>query len=108
MQPRLIISNEVETKDLCTVRYSSTSNKALLFCGFEVFRAFRSSYLHRLCSCKMSLKLKTLSVLSNLGIGCDFLEVIKNSHGFSLPAAVFISSHSLSVTNSDRNCKRFP
>ena len=32
MQPGGIIFNEVETKDLCTVRYSSTSNKGLLFC----------------------------------------------------------------------------
>jgi hypothetical protein len=31
-----ILFNEVETKDLCTVRYNSTSNKALLFCCFEV------------------------------------------------------------------------
>jgi hypothetical protein len=32
------------------VRYSSTSNKGLLFCGFEVCRASRPSYLDRRCS----------------------------------------------------------
>jgi hypothetical protein len=39
--------NKVETKDLCTVRYSSTSNKDLLFCGFEVCQASTPSYLDR-------------------------------------------------------------
>jgi hypothetical protein len=41
------IFNEIETKSkyLCTVRYSSTSNKDLLFCGFEVYQASRLSYL---------------------------------------------------------------
>ena len=49
VQPQWIIFNEVETKDLCTVRYSSTSNNGLLFCGFEVCPASRPSYLDRLC-----------------------------------------------------------
>ena len=51
VRPRWIIFNEVETKDLCTVRYSSTSNKDLLFCSFEVLpMASRPSYLDRLWS----------------------------------------------------------
>jgi hypothetical protein len=41
------VFNKVETKDLCTVRYSSTSNKDLLFCGFEAYRASRPSYFDR-------------------------------------------------------------
>jgi hypothetical protein len=45
-----VTMNNVETKELCSVRYSSTSNKSLLFCGFEVFRDSRSSYLNRLWS----------------------------------------------------------
>jgi hypothetical protein len=40
-----IIFNEIETKDLCTLRYNSTSNKVLIFCGFEVRQASRPSYL---------------------------------------------------------------
>jgi hypothetical protein len=44
VQPRWIIFNEVETKNLCTVRYCSTSNKGLLFCSFEVYRASRPSH----------------------------------------------------------------
>ena len=32
------------------MRYSSTSNKVLLFCGFEVRRASSPSYLDTLCS----------------------------------------------------------
>jgi hypothetical protein len=47
VQPRWIIFNEVETKDLCTVRYSSTSNRGLLFRGFEVCRDSGLSYLYR-------------------------------------------------------------
>jgi hypothetical protein len=31
------IFNDVETKDLCTMRYSSTSNKALLFTSQNIF-----------------------------------------------------------------------
>jgi hypothetical protein len=50
VQPRWIIFNKVDTKDLCTVRYSSTSNKGFLFCGFEVCQASRPSYLDRLCT----------------------------------------------------------
>ena len=46
----IIIFNEVETKDLCTVRCSSTSKKGLLFCSFEVCRVSRPSYLDRLWS----------------------------------------------------------
>ena len=58
MQPRSIVFNEVETKDLCTVRYSSTSNKGLLFCGFEVCRDARPSYLYRLlCDYNTLLKM---------------------------------------------------
>jgi hypothetical protein len=48
VQPRWIIFNEVETKDLYMVRYSSTLSKGLLFCGFEVFRDSWPSYLYRL------------------------------------------------------------
>ena len=43
----MIIFNEVETKDLCTVRYGLTSNKVLLFCSFEVCRASRPSHFDR-------------------------------------------------------------
>ena len=42
-----------QTKDLCTVRYSSTSKKGLLFCDFEVCWASSPSYLHRLWSSKV-------------------------------------------------------
>jgi hypothetical protein len=34
----IMIFNEVETKDLFTVRHSSTSNKGLLLCDFDVCR----------------------------------------------------------------------
>ena len=44
----MIIFNEVETKDLCAVRYGLTSNKVPLFCGFEVCRASRPSHFDRL------------------------------------------------------------
>jgi hypothetical protein len=31
----MIIFNEVETKDLCAVRYGLTSNRVLLFCSLK-------------------------------------------------------------------------
>jgi hypothetical protein len=35
VQPRSMLFNNVETKDLCTVRYSSTSNKGLYFVALK-------------------------------------------------------------------------
>jgi hypothetical protein len=54
----IIVFNEVEIKDLCRVRYSSTSYKGLLFCGFEHCWASRPSHLDRVCSSR----LKTVQV----------------------------------------------
>jgi hypothetical protein len=52
MQRLKIIFNEVDTKDLCMVIYSSTSNKGLLYCSFGVFELPNHSnhawYLDRL------------------------------------------------------------
>jgi hypothetical protein len=50
---RWIIFNEVETKDLCTVRYSSTSNKRLLFCLLFHQRICKGVFQICTCVCGM-------------------------------------------------------
>jgi hypothetical protein len=78
VQPRLIIFHEVETKDLCTVRYNSTSNKALLLCGFEVCQASRSSYLHR------RVRLKCGSGTERMRNGTDEVKMRNGTDGVKM------------------------
>lgn len=72
MQPRLIIFNEIETKDLCTMRYCSTSTKNLLYCDLEGCRA-ASWPLYNLTDYDFGMKTK----FEHEGIACDVTKSLK-------------------------------
>ena len=76
MQPGGIIFNKVETKDLCTVRYSSISNKGLLFCNFEVCRASRPAYLDRPRSHALFVDLRIFSRLTSSNIQSTLMQLL--------------------------------
>jgi hypothetical protein len=52
----LYLMTEVETKDSCTVRYSSTSNNAFYFVALKFAGLLRPSYLDKLWSTAEMLK----------------------------------------------------